>query len=107
MKLTIVKYKTTYSEIGQDLDVRMSFVKLTEDKQYVNAFNFVKCRDFLGDAMDALLNKKKNSIYGFVFDGKKDTFIADKMTLILQIPSKIKFEDIKANVEHFLHLIVS
>lgn len=81
------KTKTVLSEIMQSLDMKMAFVKRQWDGSYTNIHPFVKCRDFLGDALHAVQDKKKVSIYNFCFDGTKKSMYKRKLMLAVQFPN--------------------
>jgi len=81
------KTKTVLSEINQTLDMKMAFVKRQKDGSYTNIHPFVKCRDFLGDALHAVQDKKKVSIYNFTFDGTKKSMYKRKLMLAVQFPN--------------------
>lgn len=105
MNFSRTSYDSYYAEIGQDLLVKMAFVIKKDANTYTNAFDFVQCRDFLGDALDALTTKTKNSIYGFTFNGQKQTFLNNKMTLVLSLPvDAVDIDTFKQNLER-LNLI--
>lgn len=82
------KTKTILAEITQSLDMKMAFVKRQKDGSYTNIHPFVKCRDFLGDALHAVQDKKKVSIYNFTFDGTKKSMYKRKLMLAVQFPNK-------------------
>lgn len=87
MNFVETKYTQIYAEIGQSLDVKFSFVKRKDKNTYTNMFNPVKCRDFLGDCLDAIQHQKVNNIYGFTFDGKKNKIYKSKTFLSLHFPN--------------------
>lgn len=87
MNFVETKYNQAYAEIGQSLDIKFSFVKRKDTGTYTNMFNPVKCRDFLGDCLDAIQHQKVNSIYGFTFDGKKNKIYKAKTFLSLHFPN--------------------
>lgn len=82
------KTKTILAEIMQTLDMKMAFVKRQKDGSYTNIHPFVKCRDFLGDALHAVQDKKKVSIYNFHFDGTKKSMYKRKLMLAVQFPNQ-------------------
>lgn len=107
----MAKYKqTTYKmplvEIPQDLNSTMAFVKKLSPTTYTNAHDFVKCRDFLGDAFIALDTKTTKSIYGFSFNGKIDTFLTNKLHLVMCLPNEDTYSNMLQHLTH-LHEIES
>lgn len=71
MKFRENVYGQQLAEIDQSLDIRMSFARRDKDGHYVNIHEFVKCRDFLGDVLHAVEEKKSVGIYGFKYNPKK------------------------------------
>ena len=69
MKLTNPHANTKFGEEYQELDVRFAFVTETLPKEVKTLHNFVKCRDFLSDAI-YWKHKKIHDIevYGFKLD---------------------------------------
>lgn len=88
MKYIHTNFTNKYAEIHQTLEIKFSFVKRVKAGIYTNLFAFVKCRDFLGDVLCAEHDKKKYSIYGFSYDGKKSMRVQTSTMLALEFPSQ-------------------
>lgn len=88
MKLEIVNHKADYAEIIQSLVIKFSFVQRVKPGHYKNLFDFVQCRDFLSDSIVAEALKKKVSIYGFSYNGKKTKAVQNYTILALEFPSE-------------------
>ena len=56
------------------------------------------CRDFICDAYNLTLNKQSASIYGFSWNGEKDSPSWDAVYLLLKFPSKDYREALKHNL---------
>lgn len=91
------KTKTILLEIMQTLDMKMAFVKRQKGGTYTNIHPFVKCRDFLGDALHAVEEKKKVSIYNFTFDGTKKSMYKRKLMLAIQFPNVVSRKNFNTN----------
>lgn len=91
------KTKTILSEITQTLDMKMAFIKRQKNGSYTNIHPFVKCRDFLGDALHAVEKKKKVSIHNFTFDGTKKSMYKRKLMLAVQFPNTESMTNFTSN----------
>jgi hypothetical protein len=81
IKVTFWEKKTYLCEIGQT--VGMDYAFLSADHKQCH--EWVKCRDFLNDALRGQLNKKAESIYGFSFSAKENPpMCLDKMYLLVK-----------------------
>ena len=103
-----VKKDDILAEIGQTLETRFAFLTKDKDGNYTNAHPFVKCRDFLGDALAAQTEKTTKSIYGFTFKGNEQSFLDDKMRLVIKYPTEQIAENTVKNVSkiHNIETIV-
>jgi hypothetical protein len=88
MKYQHTIFTNKYAEINQTLEIKFSFLKRVKPGVYTNLFAFVKCRDFLGDVICAEFDKKKYSIYGFSYDGKKSKRVQTYTMFALEFPSQ-------------------
>lgn len=105
-KFVPTSYKNYLNEIKQNLETRFAFVKKYNKTTYTNAHDFVRCRDFLGDALVALRTKTKQAIYGFSFDGKKQSFITSQFMLLVRCPNQETLDNTLKNL-YRLHEIES
>ena len=74
------------SEIYQQVNVQFAFLTSPKegDRQ---CHDFIKCRDFLHDAVKAHLNKNKWQIYGFVYEhGKNPPVCMEAMNMLVRMP---------------------
>lgn len=89
MKFTLTKFGNHLNEITQNLDIKFSFARKLPSGNYTNIHSLVKCRDFLGDVLHSVENKKPVSIYGFKFDPKKQELpYKNKTLLYMSFPTK-------------------
>lgn len=65
-QVTWFNKKVDLSEIYQSFDMKFAFAGTKEDELY-QCHSWVKCRDFLHDAVRTMLTGKKSQIYGFNF----------------------------------------
>lgn len=89
----------TYSEIGQQINIKFAFCTKKEDT-LTQLFSFVKCRDFLGDCLHSRDTKTLFSIYGFTFNYTKTPLDEDATKLLVQIPE----EYIKTFTKNYFYL---
>lgn len=80
------------SEIYQSFNMKFAFANETE-KEIIQCHQWVKCRDFLHDAVRTMLTGNKSSIYGFSFEKGVNPDIA--MDSIKMLVSK---QDIKSGL---------
>ena len=97
-------FNQNLAEINQTLDVRFAWAVPKSRGVVTNSIPFVKCRDFLGDCLYATEKDKKQSIYGFSFDPKKQTYCKSSTKLLLQFPNVESFQNFNNNLQH-LHNI--
>ena len=73
IEATFYEKKTgrTLIEIYQALGIQFAFLSSKEDG-YRQCHPWVKCRDFLHDALRSHFTKRKEIIYGFTYDAEKD-----------------------------------
>jgi hypothetical protein len=65
------------------------FVTPTEDKnKFRQSHQFILCKDFLHDAVWAMINKTSTEIYGFIFNSEKQTINLDKTILAIRDNTK-------------------
>jgi len=76
------------SEIYQDVDLKFAFVSRPKDG-YKQCHGFVKCRDFLQDAVCAEFNGSEAAIYGFHYKaGVNPPMSLNKMRMLVKkVPS--------------------
>lgn len=77
-------------EIYQDVDMKFAFCEVEEgDKTSVRQLHpWIKCRDFLGDALFASHHGVSYSVYGFSWDGKDRKVPTDMTYLLIKHESK-------------------
>jgi len=93
-------YGSDLSEISQDGTLRWTFVSKKEDGSLVAQHEWVKCRDFLGDAvMSTAWNEAIPKIYGFEFDGEDNPIDRDKTRLIMRVSSEGEAKYLLENIE--------
>jgi len=79
--------KQQVSEIYQQFGMVFSFVN-TIDDGLVQCHQWIKCRDFLHDALRTALTGKQSSIYGFVFTkGKNPDINLDRTMMLISEPN--------------------
>lgn len=79
-------YKNSLSEIYQHFGMVFSFAKIGDTIE--QSHPWVKCRDFLHDAVRTALTGKKSSIYGFTYaKGVNPDIHTDKTVLLLSEPN--------------------
>jgi hypothetical protein len=80
-----------YSEIGQSILMKFAFAQVN-GKKIKQMHHWVKCRDFLGDALYSQAQGKPYQIYGFCFDPTKHKIPTNKTYLLIKYPDidKIK-----------------
>ena len=86
------------NEIYQSVAMRFAFANLRKsgDSYKVKQLHpFVKCRDFLGDAMWASKFRKPYKIYGFSFDGTKQRVQLGKTVMLIEYS---KIDRVKNNL---------
>lgn len=84
-----VPEKSIYSlcEISQKVDMKFAFAHIIEKggkATLKQIHQFIKCRDFLGDALFATHHGKQFGIYGFRFDGSKIKVDTEKTILLIR-----------------------
>ena len=71
------------AEIYQSFNMKFSFANVVDGK-ILQCHQWVKCRDFLHDAIRTMLTGNKSSIYSFVFEKGKNTDISmDKIRFLI------------------------
>ena len=65
-QVTWFNKKRNLSEIYQSFDMKFSFAS-TEGNELLQCHNWVKCRDFLHDAVRTMLTEQESNIFGFKF----------------------------------------
>ncbi len=85
MKVVWFKKHQNLAEIYQESGLRFALAGEDEKGNILQAHPWVKCRDFLHDALRAQLTKSKASVYGFHFDYNNADFpdISTDKTLLL------------------------
>lgn len=76
----------SFVEVYQDSDLKFACCQISkEDKTIRQLHDFVKCRDFLNDALIATKQGKKSKvIYGFSFDGNKNPMNLKRFEMLLR-----------------------
>lgn len=97
MKFVEKKFDGGLAEIPQTFDVKFAFVYRNSDGSYSNQMPFVKCRDFLGDAISAVQDKQTKSIYGFSWNPKKQKMYSNKLMLVVKFPEVGHTDDFITN----------
>jgi hypothetical protein len=62
----IIQWKPRKSRLAQEFSEGLEFAFVSADNKQINQFVF--CKDFMQDAIQAFINKKRVSIYGFIYD---------------------------------------
>jgi len=74
------------AEIYQQVNVQFAFLTSPKDGD-MQCHDFIKCRDFLHDAVKAQLNKNKWTIYGFTYEyGKNPPVCMEAMNMLIRMP---------------------
>ncbi len=86
------------AEIYQSVDIKFAFCEVDKQKsgkmKISQMHPWIKCRDFLGDALFATHHKRSYGIYGFNWDGTKQ-IVPTKLTyLLIQHSNKVQLESI-------------
>lgn len=77
-------FKGNLSEIYQDVNIKFAFASINKDAtKIVQTHPWVKCRDFLHDAVRTQLTGIASAIYGFGFDVQKNPSIDLDFTRLL------------------------
>lgn len=105
-----VEYEDPYadlSEIGQRGSLRMAFATMTGNESYETQHLFVKCRDFLNDAVIGSHGSYETpEIYGFKFDGENNPIDRDKTRLILRVDEATEeYKNFRSNLKKFNDMI--
>lgn len=90
-------------EIYQSVSMRFAFAKIEKQKETTlvkQLHPFVKCRDFLGDAMWSTKFKKSYGIYSFRFDGSKESVQLNKTVMLIEYKD---IEAVKQNIKVLHH----
>lgn len=71
------------AEIYQSFNMKFSFANTAGD-EIVQCHQWIKCRDFLHDAVRTMITGNKSSIYSFTFEkGKNPDFDMDKISMLI------------------------
>lgn len=68
-----IQFKPKKSRLAQEFSEGLEFAFLSADNKQIN--QFVYCKDFMQDAIQGHVNKKKVTIYGFSYDPNKEETI--------------------------------
>jgi len=101
MKFVERKFKQHLAEINQTLDMQFAFAYRKSTGVYSNSMPFVKCRDFLGDALSAVEDNKTKSIYGFSWNPQKQKMYKNKLLLVIKFPTVGHRHTFSKNFENF------
>lgn len=94
MKIELYKESGSYCEIYQDSDLKFALTAEQEDGTIEQVHDFIKCRDFLCDAIVATqLNIKSPQIWGYSYPGDKKPAITHHTVLILSGSNFSHLED--------------
>ncbi len=105
MKIKWFSSKNNLCEIYQQVNVQFAFLS----PENMQCHDWIKCRDFLHDAVKAHLNKIKWQIYGFVYEyGVNPPIDMKHMKMLMRKPAKGKkaekeFKDIHTRALALLH----
>jgi len=101
MKFVERKFKQNLAEIGQTLNMEFAFAYRRSTGVYSNSMPFVKCRDFLGDALSAVEDNKTKAIYGFSWNPQKQKMYKNKLLLAIKFPTVGHRQTFSKNFEDF------
>jgi len=87
MKFVEKQWEGTLVEVDQSLDMEFAFAYEDSKGVYMNEMPFVKCRDFLGDALSAVQDKERKSIYGFYWNPALQRMHRDRLVLVIKFPT--------------------
>lgn len=86
------------AEIYQDVNIKFAFCEVDKQKsgkmKISQMHPWIKCRDFLGDALFATYHKCSYGIYGFNWDGTKQTVPTKLTYLLIQHGDKAQLESV-------------
>lgn len=92
------------AEIFQSMAVKICLVKREEDGSFTEIAPFVQCYDFIVDSYSSSEQKYNFEIYGYSWDGSKNSPNWDEVLLHVKFPSSKSKNCFKNNL-HFLHKI--
>jgi len=93
------------NEIYQEIDMKFSFVNEIDGKLH-QCHQWVKCRDFLHDAVRTTITGKKSSIYGFTFDiGENPLVDLENMNILVAYKDAKFWPLVRAQLSRGLRLI--
>ena len=105
-KIEIVPFPpdNNLNEIYQTSKLKFAFVSAPRDG-YKQCHQFVKCRDFLQDAIRTTLTGEESKIYGFNFNKVKNPPIDLRRTrlLVQSNTEELKFHNVMLKAEKLLH----
>jgi len=105
-KIQIIPFETknSLSEIYQTSKITFAFISAPKDG-YKQCHQFVKCRDFLQDAIRTMLTGSVSKIYGFEYDKAKNPPIDLRRTrlLVKSSAAKEKVDDVILKAEKIVH----
>ncbi len=79
-------YTGDFQSLRQALSSGVEFSFISPDNKQVSPFAY--CKDYLQDAVQGCVHKKRKSIYGFVYDPKKHPSVSLKKTRLLATNSR-------------------
>jgi len=104
-KVVWFKSKNNLAEIYQSVNMKFSFANLKGDT-FVQCHKWVKCRDFLHDAVRTALTGTKSSIYGFTFEkGVNPDLDLENMTMLISKKNIKKEEDLLPSLQRSIKVI--
>lgn len=95
------------AEIYQQVNMQFAFLTSPKDGDR-QCHDFIKCRDFLHDAVKAQLNKNRWQIYGFVYEyGKNPPICMEAMNMLtrMQTKDKKKVKEFRETIKHSMALL--
>ena len=88
------------SEIYQSVEMKFSMAGEDKDGNVLQCHPWVKCRDFLHDAIRSQVTGVASSIYGFRFDPSQDIFPEISIGKTMLLVSQQTIKDVKKYREH-------
>jgi hypothetical protein len=104
-KVTWFKSTNNLAEIYQSVNMKFAFAKKSEGI-FIQCHKWIKCRDFLHDAVRTALTGKKSSIFGFTFEkGINPELDLENMTMLVSQKGLEKEDELLPNLNRALKII--
>jgi len=105
-EVKVLPYGNTYrlNEVYQSVDLKFSFLTITDKGDYQEMNPPCKCRDYLHDIINSTIHKVPFAIYGMEFDGSKTPIDLDVTRFYLRFSNLAQKIYFLANLP-FLHQI--